>query len=155
MTESYSDAELSTLDLGAMLAEGITGPDGRMRADLQGIGSAAAAIQLDNQFVTAAQVHEVASGNAEVVHTMVISAIRAALPNLRWVASYATSGGSVDAIDVVAFQPGEDPNAALQAAQAVPGAEVELLVAQPSLTLMAPGGAAPGGPPLPSGVRPL
>jgi hypothetical protein len=64
MSESYSDAELSTLDLGALLAEGITGPDGRMRADLQGFGSAAAAIQLDNQFVTAAQVHEVASGNA-------------------------------------------------------------------------------------------
>ncbi|WP_028063260.1 hypothetical protein [Solirubrobacter soli] len=88
-------------------------------------------------------------GNAEVVHTMVVSAIRAALPNLRWVASYATTGGTVDAVDVVAFQPGEDPSAALTAAQGVPGAEVELLVAQPSLTLMAPGGGAPGGPPLP------
>jgi hypothetical protein len=61
---SYSDAELSTLDLGALLADGIVGPDGRMRADLQGIGSAAAAIQLDNQFVTAAQVTEVATGAA-------------------------------------------------------------------------------------------
>jgi hypothetical protein len=86
-------------------------------------------------------------GNAEVVHTMVISAIRGAVPNLRWVASYATGGGSVDAIDVVAFQPGEDPEAALSAARSVPGAEVELLTAQPSLTLMAPGGGAPGGPP--------
>jgi hypothetical protein len=86
-------------------------------------------------------------GNAEVVHTMVIAAIRGALPNLRWVASYATTGGSVDAIDVVAFQPGEDPQDALKAAQGVPGAEVELLVAQPSLTLMAPGGGAPGGAP--------
>jgi hypothetical protein len=64
MSESYTDAELSTLDLGALLAEGITDGDGRMRADLQGIGSTAAAIQLDNQFVTAAQVNEVASGQA-------------------------------------------------------------------------------------------
>jgi len=92
-------------------------------------------------------------GNAEVVHTMVVGAIRAAVPNLRWVASYATSGGSADAIDVVAFQPGESPEDALRAAEAVPGAEVELLAAQPSLTLMAPGGGgapggAPGGPPL-------
>jgi hypothetical protein len=61
---SYSDAELSTLDLSALLAEGVTGDDGRMRADLQGIGSAAAAIQLDNQFVTSAQVADVATGNA-------------------------------------------------------------------------------------------
>ena len=59
---SYSDAELSTLDLGALLAGGITGPDGRMRPDLQGVGSAAAAIQLDNQFVTGAQVAQVAGG---------------------------------------------------------------------------------------------
>jgi hypothetical protein len=59
---SYSDAELSTLDVGALLADGIVGEDGRMRPDLQGIGSAAAAIQLDNQFVTAAQVTEVATG---------------------------------------------------------------------------------------------
>jgi hypothetical protein len=92
-------------------------------------------------------------GNAEVVHTMVVSAIRAAVPNLRWVASYAVSGGSVAAIDVVAFQPGESPEDALRAAEAVPGAEVELLAAQPSLTVMAPGGGgapggAPGGPPL-------
>ena len=64
---SYSDAELSTLDLGALLADGIAGPDGRMRADLQGIGSAAAAIQLDNQFVTSAQVAEAASGTAAFV----------------------------------------------------------------------------------------
>ena len=59
---SYSDAELSTLDLGALLADGIAGPDGRMRPDLQGVGSVAAAIQLDNQFVTGAQVAQVASG---------------------------------------------------------------------------------------------
>ncbi|WP_028063261.1 hypothetical protein [Solirubrobacter soli] len=64
MSDSYSDAELSTLDLGALLADGITDADGSMRPELQGIGSTAAAIQLDNQFVTAAQVHEVASGNA-------------------------------------------------------------------------------------------
>jgi hypothetical protein len=64
MSESYSDAELSTLDVGALLADGITDDDGRLRGDLQGIGSTAAAIQLDNQFVTAAQVNEVASGQA-------------------------------------------------------------------------------------------
>jgi multidrug efflux pump subunit AcrB len=86
-------------------------------------------------------------GNAEVVHMMVVSAIRSALPNLRWVASYDTTGGSADAIDVVAFQEGEDPDAALQVANGVPGASVELLVAKPSLTLMAPGGGAPGGAP--------
>ena len=202
---SYSDAELSTLDLGALLAGGITGPDGRMRPDLQGVGSVAAAIQLDNQFVTARQVAEVAGGepsgfvappldmlvkvghaaaksdaelavfnqwlgmvagaadpararamnelhvlllrapggNAEAIHAMVVGALRGALPNLRFVASYAVTGGSVDAVDIVAFQPGEDPADALRAAQAVPGAEVELLPAQPSLTLMAPGGGAP------------
>jgi hypothetical protein len=64
MSESYTDAELSTLDLGALLADGITDDEGRIRADLQGIGSTAAAIQLDNQFVTAAQVNEAASGQA-------------------------------------------------------------------------------------------
>jgi hypothetical protein len=64
MNESYSDAELSTLDLNALLADGITDDEGRMRPDLQGIGSAAASIQLDNQFVTSSQVAEVASGNA-------------------------------------------------------------------------------------------
>jgi hypothetical protein len=88
------------------------------------------------------------AGNAEAVHTMVVSAIRAAVPNLRWVASYTVTDGSVAAIDIVAFQPGESPAEALAAAQSVPGAEVELLAAQPSLTLMAPGGGAPGGPPL-------
>src|SRR3954451_4959791 len=64
---SHSDAELSTLDLAALLAEGITDTDGRMRADLQGIGSAAAAIQLDNPFVTSGQVAEAASGQASFV----------------------------------------------------------------------------------------
>ena len=64
---SYSDAELSTLDLAALLADGVVDADGRMRADLQGVGSAAAAIQLDNQFVTAAQVNEAASGQAAFI----------------------------------------------------------------------------------------
>ena len=67
MSESYSDAELSTLDVSALLADGITDDEGRMRPDLQGIGSAAAAIQLDNQFVTSAQVAEAASGQAAFV----------------------------------------------------------------------------------------
>ena len=87
-------------------------------------------------------------GNAEVVHMMVVSAIRSALPNLRWISSYETTGGNVDAIDIVTFQDGEDPQTALDAANDVAGAEVELLVAKPSLTLMAPGGGgAPGGAP--------
>jgi hypothetical protein len=58
---SYSDAELASLDLGALLRDGIAGPDGRVRPELQGIGSAAAAIQLDNQFVTSSQVGEAAA----------------------------------------------------------------------------------------------
>jgi hypothetical protein len=77
------------------------------------------------------------------VHLPVVTAIRAALPNLRWVASYDVAWGSVD---VVAFQPGEDPETARAAAAAVPGAQVELLPARPSAMLSAPGGA-PGGPP--------
>ena len=89
-------------------------------------------------------------GDAESVHAQVTMALRMAVPNLRWVASYAVSGGSVAAVDIVAFQPGEDPEAARAAAAAVSGAEIELLPAEPSLTLMAPGGGAPGGPPLPS-----
>jgi hypothetical protein len=89
-------------------------------------------------------------GNAEAVHAQVVMALRMAIPNLRFIASYGVSGGSVDAVDIVVFAPGEDPAAALRAAEAVPGAAVELLPAQPSLTLMAPGGGpggAPGGPP--------
>jgi hypothetical protein len=55
---SHTDAELADLDLAALLAPGIAGPDGRLRDELQGIGSAAAAVQLDNQLVTAAQAGE-------------------------------------------------------------------------------------------------
>lgn len=58
---SYSDAELGTLDLAAVFRDGVVGADGRLRPELQGIGSVAAAIQLDNQFVTAAQVADAAS----------------------------------------------------------------------------------------------
>jgi hypothetical protein len=62
---SYSDAELGTLDLAAVFKDGIVGDDGRLRPDLQGIGSAAAAIQLDNQFVTSGQVADAASFKAD------------------------------------------------------------------------------------------
>lgn len=55
---SHTDIELAGLDLAALLAGGVTGPDGRLRDELQGIGSAAAAVQLDNQLVSAAQVGE-------------------------------------------------------------------------------------------------
>jgi hypothetical protein len=85
-------------------------------------------------------------GDAEAVHAQVVMALRMAIPNLRFVASYGVTGGSVDAVDILVLAPGEDPAAALSAAGSIGGAEVELLPAQPSLTLMAPGGA-PGGPP--------
>jgi len=87
-----------------------------------------------------------ADGDPDAVHLQVVAAVKARLPNLRWVASYRVSGGSVDVVDVVAFQPGEDPAAAVQAAESVAGARVELLPAQPSPMLAAPGGA-PGGAP--------
>jgi hypothetical protein len=57
---SYSDAELGTLDLAAVFRDGVVGEDGRLRPELQGIGSVAAAIQLDNQFVTSGQVADAA-----------------------------------------------------------------------------------------------
>jgi hypothetical protein len=85
-------------------------------------------------------------GDADTVHAQVVMALRMALPNLRFVASYGLTGGSVDAVDIIVLAPGEDPATVIGAAEAVAGAEVELLPAQPSLTLMAPGGA-PGGPP--------
>jgi hypothetical protein len=87
-----------------------------------------------------------ADGDADAAHLQMVAAIKARLPNLRWVASYRVSGGSVDVVDVVAFQPGEDPAAAVGAAEAVPGVRVELLPARPSAMLAAPG-SAPGGAP--------
>ena len=87
-----------------------------------------------------------ADGDADAAHLQVVAAIKARLPNLRWVSSYGVSGGSVDVVDVVAFQPGEDPAAAVAAAESVTGVRVELLPARPSAMLAAPGGA-PGGAP--------
>ena len=58
---SYSDAELGTLDLAAVFRDGVVGDDGRLRPELQGIGSVAAAVQLENQFVTSGQVADAAS----------------------------------------------------------------------------------------------
>jgi tetraacyldisaccharide-1-P 4'-kinase len=52
----YRDAELSFVDLDQLLAGGITAPDGRLRQELQGLGSVAAAIQLENHLVTPEQV---------------------------------------------------------------------------------------------------
>jgi hypothetical protein len=54
--DSYSDEELAELDLGELLAEGIRADDGRMRGDLQGVGSVAAAVQLEAAGVTAEEV---------------------------------------------------------------------------------------------------
>jgi hypothetical protein len=88
-----------------------------------------------------------AEGDGDAVHAAVVAAVKRVLPNLRWMSSYRVQGGSVDAVDVVVFQPGEDPDAARRAAESVAGASVELLPAQPSLMLAAPGGL-PGGPPL-------
>ena len=85
-------------------------------------------------------------GDADAAHGLVVAAVKGRLPNLRWVASYRVSGGSVDVVDVVAFQPGEDPAAAVEAARSVAGVEVELLPARPSAMLAAPGGA-PGSAP--------
>jgi hypothetical protein len=76
-------------------------------------------------------------------HAEVVEALRGVHPNLRWVSSYEVSGGSVDAVDVIVFADHEDPEAARQAAAAVPGVEVELLEATPSVTLFAPGGGMP------------
>jgi hypothetical protein len=87
-----------------------------------------------------------ADGHADAAHLQVVAAIKGRLPNLRWVSSYRVSGGSVDVVDVVAFQPGEDPAAAVAAAESVAGVRVELLPARPSAMLAAPGGA-PGGAP--------
>ena len=53
--EPRSDAELATVDLDALLAEGIRDADGRLRGALQGHGAVAAAIQLENHLVTAGQ----------------------------------------------------------------------------------------------------
>ena len=41
-------------------------------------------------------------GNADAIHAQVTMALRMAVPNLRWVASYAVSDGSVDAVNIVA-----------------------------------------------------
>jgi hypothetical protein len=76
-------------------------------------------------------------------HAAVVDALRGVHPNLRWISSYELTGGSVDAVDVIVFAEHEDPEAARRAAAAVPGVEVELLPATPSVTLFAPGGGMP------------
>ena len=53
--ESRSDAELATIDLDALLSDGLRDADGRLRGELQGYGAVAAAIQLENFLVTAGQ----------------------------------------------------------------------------------------------------
>jgi hypothetical protein len=60
--DSYTDAELAELDLGALLRGGLTEDDGRMKGDVQGIGSVAAAVQLDNAMVSSGQVADAAAG---------------------------------------------------------------------------------------------
>jgi hypothetical protein len=52
----YRDSELAFVDLAQVLGGGVTGPDGRLRSELQGLGSVAAAIQLENHRVTPEQV---------------------------------------------------------------------------------------------------
>jgi len=52
----YSDAELADLDLGPLFAAGLRDADGRVNADLQGVGSVAAAVQLENHMVRPDQV---------------------------------------------------------------------------------------------------
>ena len=45
--DSYSDEELAQLDLAELFEGGIRTEEGRMRGDLQGVGSVAAAVQLE------------------------------------------------------------------------------------------------------------
>ncbi len=49
------DADLAALDLGELFAEGITADDGSLSPELQGIGSIAAAVQLEKNLVTRGQ----------------------------------------------------------------------------------------------------
>lgn len=65
------------------------------------------------------------------------AALKAALPNLRWVASYRVHG-AYDAVDIVDFQPGEDLDVARRALQDA-GIEAEWLPAKASPSLRAPG----------------
>jgi hypothetical protein len=72
-------------------------------------------------------------------HDAAVGALKGVLPNLRWIASYAVDG-AWDAVDVVTFQPDEDPAAARAALEGA-GIEAEWLPARPSDALRAPGGA--------------
>ena len=83
----------------------------------------------------------------DAAHERAVSALKGAVPDLRWISSYRTQG-PYDAIDVVDFQPGEDPEAARRALEEA-GIEAEWLPAEASPTLRAPGGpgGAPGGAP--------
>lgn len=83
----------------------------------------------------------VASGDPDAVHGEAIAALKAALPNVRWVSSYRTRG-SVDFVDVLHLDDGEVA-AALGAFEAA-GAQTEVLEASASASLAAPGFGAPG-----------
>jgi hypothetical protein len=52
---SYDDTDLAELDLGELFAEGITDGEGRLSPELQGFGSVAAAVQLENDLVGRSQ----------------------------------------------------------------------------------------------------
>jgi hypothetical protein len=53
---TYTDAELSYVDLRELFAGGVRTPEGRLSPSLQGLGSVAAAVQLENHLVTPEQV---------------------------------------------------------------------------------------------------
>ena len=86
----------------------------------------------------------IASGEADTIHSEAVAALKAEMPDLRWVSSYRVHG-SVDFVDVVHLDE-EEAAAANRILTAVPGCETEILAAEPSEMLRAPGGA-PGAPP--------
>lgn len=80
----------------------------------------------------------------EVAHSRAVDRTRAALPNLRFVASYRTQG-SVDFVDVLELdEESEDPDRVGALLGEDGACRVEVLPAQASALLRAPGSAPPG-----------
>lgn len=84
----------------------------------------------------------VAGGDPDAVHKEAIAGLKARLPDVRWVSSYRTTGGSVDFVDVLHLS--DDEVAPALGAFEAAGAQTEALSATASATLAAPGFGAPG-----------
>jgi hypothetical protein len=84
-------------------------------------------------------------GDADGEHTALVEAIRERLPNLGWNASWRVYGGSWDLIDAIDFQPGEEPEVVAELLRER-GVRFELLRAEPSEWLRAPGPGLPEDP---------